>query len=298
MTVRTIIIPGRRFQVGGEGYDLHGSFSLGDTETSPDDHPQLLNLLQAATLCNDASLEIGEGSFTLHGNPMEGALLVAGYKAGIQHEEELKLCPRTDLIPFESQHRFMATLHHSHSGGAWIFLKGAPEQVIGMCDLQRDGENSNAIDAGYWESEVERMAAEGQRVLAVAVKPAQSHQSELDFSDIDNELTLLGLFGLIDPPRQEAISAVARCQAAGIRVKMITGDHAATAKAIARQLNLKNCSHALTGGEIELQSDDQLRQQVREVDVYARVSPEHKLRLVELLQSEGAIIAMTGRRGE
>ncbi|MEJ1297839.1 MAG: cation-transporting P-type ATPase [Candidatus Sedimenticola sp. (ex Thyasira tokunagai)] len=294
MTVRTIITPGHCFLVGGAGYDLHGNFSLDDTDISPDDHPQLLNLLQAATLCNDASLEVNEDSLTLHGSPMEGALLVAGYKAGLQHEEELKLCPRTDLIPFESQHRFMATLHHGHTGASWIFLKGAPEQVIEMCGRQINGESYEAIDAGYWENEIERMAAEGQRVLAVAVKPAKTRQSELDFSDIDDELALLGLFGLIDPPRQEAISAVSRCQAAGIRVKMITGDHAATAMAIARQLNLLNSSHALTGREIESESDDELRQQVREVDVYARVSPEHKLRLVELLQSEGAIVAMTG----
>ncbi|MES9899990.1 MAG: cation-transporting P-type ATPase [Sedimenticola sp.] len=294
MTVRTIITPGHCFLVGGAGYDLHGNFSQNDTDISPDDHPQLLNLLQAAILCNDASLEVNEDSLTLHGSPTEGALLVAGYKAGLQHEEELKLCPRTDLIPFESQHRFMATLHHSHTGAAWIFLKGAPEQVIEMCGRQINGESDEAIDADYWENEIERMAAEGQRVLAVAVKPAKTHQSELDFSDIDDELALLGLFGLIDPPRQEAISAVSRCQAAGIRVKMITGDHAATAMAIARQLNLLNSSHALTGREIESESDDELRQQVREVDVYARVSPEHKLRLVELLQSEGAIVAMTG----
>ncbi|MEJ1356487.1 MAG: cation-transporting P-type ATPase [Candidatus Sedimenticola sp. (ex Thyasira tokunagai)] len=294
MTVRTIITPGHCFLVGGAGYDLHGNFSLDDADISPDDHPQLLNLLQAATLCNDASLEVNEDSLTLHGSPMEGALLVAGYKAGLQHEEELKLCPRTDLIPFESQHRFMATLHHGHTGAAWIFLKGAPERVIEMCGRQINGESYEAIDAGYWENEIERMAAEGQRVLAVAVKPAKTRQSELDFSDIDDELALLGLFGLIDPPRQEAISAVSRCQAAGIRVKMITGDHAATAMAIARQLNLLNSSHALTGREIESESDDELRQQVREVDVYARVSPEHKLRLVELLQSEGAIVAMTG----
>ncbi|MEJ1385786.1 MAG: cation-transporting P-type ATPase [Candidatus Sedimenticola sp. (ex Thyasira tokunagai)] len=294
MTVRTIITPNHRFLVGGAGYDLHGNFSLDDADISPDDHPQLLNLLQAATLCNDASLEVNEDSLTLHGSPMEGALLVAGYKAGLQHEEELKLCPRTDLIPFESQHRFMATLHHGHTGAAWIFLKGAPERVIEMCGRQINGESYEAIDAGYWENEIERMAAEGQRVLAVAVKPAKTRQSELDFSDIDDELALLGLFGLIDPPRQEAISAVSRCQAAGIRVKMITGDHAATAMAIARQLNLLNSSHALTGREIESESDDELRQQVREVDVYARVSPEHKLRLVELLQSEGAIVAMTG----
>ncbi len=294
MTVRTIITADHNFQVGGAGHNLHGSFSLGEEEISPDEHPPLRQLLQAATLCNDSSLEINDSAFKLHGSPMEGALLVAGYKAGIAHEEELKKCPRTDLIPFESQHRFMATLHHSHTGEAWIFLKGAPEQVIEMCGQQRNGDGVEAIDADYWECAIERMATEGQRVLAVAVKSAQSHQSELDFSDIDDELVLLGLFGLIDPPRQEAITAVARCQAAGIRVKMITGDHAATAIAIARQLNLQNSSRALTGRDIDSKSDDELRQQVREVDVYARVSPEHKLRLVELLQSEGTIVAMTG----
>jgi magnesium-transporting ATPase (P-type) len=221
---------------------------------------------------------------------MEGALLVSGLKTGLDNEAELKQYPRKDLIPFESEHRFMATLHHSHTGDAFIYLKGAPERVLEMCDRQRMVDGDKALDKQYWLKRIEEIAQQGQRVLAIAVKSVSHEQIDLKFSDVENNLTMLGMFGFIDPPREEAIESVRACNKAG----MITGDHGTTARSIAQQLKLVNADDVLTGHELELMSEDELRQYVLEVDVYARVNPEHKLRLVRLLQEKGLIVAMTG----
>jgi magnesium-transporting ATPase (P-type) len=245
-------------------------------------------------LCNDASLEQKNGEWRVHGDPMEGALLVSGLKTGLDIEVELKQYPRTDLIPFESEHRFMATLHHSHTGDAFILLKGAPERVLEMCHRQRMIDGDKALDKQYWLKHIEEIAQQGQRVLAIAVKSVSHEQKDLKFTDVENSLTMLGMFGFIDPPREEAIASAQVCADAGIRVKMITGDHGTTARSIARQLKLVNADDVLTGQELELMSEDELRQRVMEVDVYARVNPEHKLRLVKLLQEKGLIVAMTG----
>ena len=245
-------------------------------------------------LCNDASLEQEESKWIVHGDPMEGALLVSGLKAGLEIESETRQYPRTDLIPFESEHRFMATLHHSHTGDAFIYLKGAPERLLEICSHQKTIHGDQLIDRDYWLNRIETMAQQGQRVLAIAIKPVSYEQLELKFSDVENGLIMLGMFGLIDPPRNEAIEAVNTCTEAGIRVKMITGDHAATACAIARQLKLVNADDVITGQELDLMSKDELRQRVQHVDVYARVNPEHKLLLVRLMQELGLIVAMTG----
>ncbi|HED16262.1 MAG TPA: cation-transporting P-type ATPase [Gammaproteobacteria bacterium] len=294
MTVRNIACGSDVFELTGTGYDVHGDILLDDKEASPDNHPILLDTIRAAALCNDASLLLSDHQWQVHGDPMEGALLVAAHKANLDPEQEHKFYPRTDLIPFESEHRFMATLHHSHSGEASIFLKGAPERLLEICRQQRNSEGDVALDIDYWNQQVDQLAARGQRVLAIAYKSAPSHQVELEFSDVENGLVFLGLFGLIDPPRDEAITAVQQCQAAGIRVKMITGDHASTACAIARQLHLAHPDDALTGNQLQQMSDTELATRVQQVDVYARVSPEHKLKLVEALQSNGLIVAMTG----
>ncbi|HEC12685.1 MAG TPA: cation-transporting P-type ATPase [Acidiferrobacteraceae bacterium] len=294
MTVRTIATATNLFELGGTGYDPHGAIALTNREVLPEERPLLQEVLRAAVLCNDASLEQNNGEWFVHGDPMEGALLVSGLKAGLDLEVEAKQYPRTDLIPFESEHRFMATLHHSHTGDAFIFLKGAPERVLEMCGQQRMLGGDESLDKNYWLTRVEEMAQQGQRVLAIAFKPVGHEQMELAFSDVENGLTLLGLFGFIDPPREEAIEAVQICHQAGIRVKMITGDHCATARAIARQLKLVNTDDVLTGQELELMGEDELHQRVQDVDVYARVNPEHKLLLVRLMQEQGSIVAMTG----
>lgn len=294
MTVRTIATVENLFDLGGTGYDPHGVISLSNRDVLPEERPLLLEVVRAAMLCNDASLEQRNSEWLVHGDPMEGALLVAGLKAGLDFEDEGKQYPRTDLIPFESEHRFMATLHHSHAGNAFIFLKGAPERVLEMCTHQRTVDGDQPLDKNYWLTRVEEMAQHGQRVLAIAFKQVSYEQTELKFSDVENDLILMGMFGLIDPPREEAIEAVQACDSAGIRVKMITGDHGATARAIARQLKLVNADDVLTGQELESMSEDELCQRVQDVDVYARVNPEHKLLLVRLMQEQGLIIAMTG----
>jgi magnesium-transporting ATPase (P-type) len=294
MTVRMIATTSSLFELSGTGYDPHGSISLLDMHVLPEERPLLLEAIRAAVLCNDASLEHKDAEWLVHGDPMEGALLVSGMKAGLDIEAEAKQYPRTDLIPFESEHRFMATLHHSHTGDAFIFLKGAPERLLEMCAHQKTVNGDQPVDRDYWLNRIEEMAQQGQRVLAIAVKPVNHEQIELKFSDVENGLIMLGMFGLIDPPREEAVEAIKTCGEAGIRVKMITGDHGATARAIARQLKLVNTYDVLTGQELDLMSEDELRQSVLDVDVYARVNPEHKLLLVRLMQELGLIVAMTG----
>jgi len=295
MTVRTISTAANFFELSGTGYDPHGAISLDNRDLLLEERPLLRELIRAAVLCNDASLEQTNTEWLVHGDPMEGALLIAGLKAGLDIEAEAKQYPRTDLIPFESEHRFMATLHHSHTGDAFIFLKGAPEGVLEMCSHQRTADgDEQPLDRNYWLRRIEEMAQQGQRVLAIAVKPVSDTHMELTFGDVENGLIILGLFGLIDPPREEAIVAVQICDRAGIRVKMITGDHGATARAIAQQLKLVNTDDVLTGQDIELMSEDELRKRVQDVDVYARVNPEHKLLLVRLLQEHGLVVAMTG----
>ncbi len=294
MTVRTICIANKEYGLSGTGYDPHGAFTVEGEDVNPQDNDILRQVVRAAALCNDAELEQRDADWVVHGDPMEGALLVAGLKAGLPPQEEIRKYPRTDLIPFESEHKFMATLHHSHEGESFIVLKGAPERVLDMCGVVLTENGELPLDATRWQQRIEKLAARGQRVLAVAYKSTQEHKSELDFQDVEDGLVLLGLFGFIDPPRDEAIVAVDVCQHAGIRVKMITGDHHATAAAISRQLRLTNSDVALTGHELEQMSDDELRERVENVDVFARVSPEHKLRLVTRLQDLGLTVAMTG----
>jgi magnesium-transporting ATPase (P-type) len=234
------------------------------------------------------------GQWTIEGDPMEGALVTVACKAGLEHGAEAKSFLRTDVIPFDAEHRFMAVLHHSHTGDGLIYVKGAPERILEMCARQRGFDGDDALDADYWQLQAEEIAASGQRVLAVAMKTTDTSHMVLKFDDVENGLTFLGLFGLIDPPREEAIAAVAECQAAGIHVKMITGDHAGTAKAIARQLGLDNPDAILTGHDLDLLDDETLRRRVQDTSVFARTSPEHKLRLVIALQAGGAVVAMTG----
>ena len=294
MTVRTISTSLNLFELSGAGYDPHGAITLNDKDVLTEDRPLLSEALHAAVLCNDASLEQVDDAWMVHGDPMEGALLVAGVKAGLDLTLEAKNFPRTDLIPFESEHRFMATLHHSHTDETFIYLKGAPERVLEMCAVQRTHEGEQPIDKKYWLARIDEMAERGQRVLAIALKPVANSQTELKFDDVEDGLVMLGLFGLIDPPRTEAIKAVQTCDKAGITVKMITGDHGITARAIARQLKLNNVDDVITGQDIDAMSESELRDRVLAVDIYARVNPEHKLLLVRLLQEQKMIVAMTG----
>ena len=294
MTVVSVATGKRLFTVGGVGYAPHGHFSLDGREIDVAEYPLLLELTRASLLCNDASLREVDGEWLIEGDPMEGALIAVACKAGHEPQTASLQFPRTDVIPFDSEHRFMATLHHDHAGNGLILVKGAPERILEMCERQRGFDGDVGLEWDYWHAQAEQIAANGQRVLAVAMKPSDSTRTVLTFEDVEHDLVLLGLFGLVDPPREEAIAAVAECHAAGIHVKMITGDHAGTAAAIARQLGLENSDEILTGRDIDSLDDEALQKRVRDTAVFARTSPGHKLRLVMALQSDGAVVAMTG----
>lgn len=294
MTVQTVASPTGLFEVSGVGYDPHGEFTLDGELAPPEYFPTLAELSRAAMLCNDATLTQIEDQWILQGDPTEGALVVLGMKAGLNHTHEQQAWPRTDVIPFESEHRFMATLHHDHAGNGFAYLKGAPERVLEMCIQQRMRGEDGPLDRKYWEDIMETMAARGQRLLAIASKVIGAEQRELTFNDVDTGLSLLGIIGIIDPPREEAIEAVHTCQTAGIRVKMITGDHAATARAIATHMGIGDGSSVLQGTDLDALDDELLRKKAQQTDVFARTSPEHKLRLVQALQAGSEIIAMTG----
>jgi len=290
MAVASVVLPGGALSVSGGGYAPQGSIAPGEQPL-----PGLDELALAAALCNDASLHEKEGEWTVEGDPMEGALLAFAGKAGVDFREARAGWPRTDAIPFDAKHRFMATLNHDHEGHAGIFVKGAPERILAMCEAQRGASGAAApLERAYWEAKADAVAADGQRVLALATRRVRPEHTVLERADVQGPLVLLGMVGLIDPPRPEAIAAVAECHAAGIRVKMITGDHAGTAAAIARQVGLENPRTVLTGTDLDAMNDAALAAAVRETDVFARTSPEHKLRLVTALQSHGLTVAMTG----
>jgi len=268
MVVAALETPEGAFAVAGEGYAPEGAITpAGD----------LARLALAAALCNDAALRQRDHDWTVEGDPMEGALLAFAGKAGGDHSAR-----RLDAIPFDSRHRFMAVLTEG-SEGRMTHVKGAPERVLGMCA---------GIDQHHWHDRAEALARRGLRVLALAER-AETGES-INAAELEGGLTFLGLVGLIDPPRPEAIAAVAECRAAGIRVKMITGDHAGTAAAIAAQIGLQNPDRVLTGADLDKLDDAQLALEVADVDVFARTSPEHKLRLVTALQAGGLSVAMTG----
>ena len=295
MTVQSVLTAGERFSVSGAGYAPHGGFALEGREIDLGAHPQLEDIGRAALLCNDASLVNRNGAWQLAGDPTEGALLTLAMKAGLDVAGERERLPRTDAIPFESQHRFMATLHHDHEGSGYVFLKGAPEQVLALCALQRGHGSDLALDPPAWTARMEGLAASGMRLLAVALRCEPDHRVELRFTDVNaGGFTLLGILGIADPPREEAVRSVAACRAAGIQVKMITGDHAATAGAIGERLALAPQVRTVTGTSLDALDDDALRELVMQTEVFARASPQHKLRLVKALQDCGEIVAMTG----
>ncbi len=295
MTVASVLTTDYLYNVDGIGYNPHGNFQLEQQAINPDEHPILAEVARAALLCNDAALHEKHGNWLLHGDPTEGALLAMALKAGLEIHLEQEKWPRTDVIPFESEHRFMATLHHDHTGHGFTYIKGAPERLLAMCTKQRNGGEDSLLNRDYWLEQMRLMAQKGQRLLAIAMKTDANQQRNLTFADLETGLTLLGIVGMIDPPRTEAIAAVQQCQTAGIAVKMITGDHADTAAAIGVQLGLcAQGDEVLAGHEIEILSDQELQQAVSKINIYARSSPEHKLRLVKAMQANGDIVAMTG----
>ncbi|WP_229677879.1 HAD-IC family P-type ATPase [Caldovatus sediminis] len=300
MSVATALTAVGTFRVAGSGYAPAGEVAA-EGNAEPGAEAVLAELARAAALCNDAALrEDAEAGWMVDGDPMEGALLAFAARAGQPPDAVRRRFARRDEIPFDSRHRYMATLHRDEDcGDTFAVVKGAPERLLAMCDRERRVAEPEAEDApldrDLWRQRVDALAAQGQRVIAVATcrTPPDTHHLAPEQVEAGG-LTLLGLLGLIDPPREEAIAAVAECQEAGIRVKMITGDHAATAAAIARQVGLRGAGEVVTGQDLEAMDEAALRARAREADVFARTSPEHKLRLVEALQAEGAVVAMTG----
>lgn len=299
MVVTQIVTHDGLIDVTGEGYRPDGGFSVGGTAIAPLQDAALRELALAALLCNDAHLHHkDDGDWSVNGDPMEGALACMAIKAGWSMDAARKAFPRVDEIPFDSAYCFMATLHHDHeSGRCFLVVKGAPEKIIAMAANAKGTAGTGGVhpvQTDHWLEAIERMAARGQRVLGLAIKEMPPGTTALTFADAQSGLTLLGLTGLIDPPRAEAIEAVAECRRAGIRVVMITGDHAATALAIAGQLKLSDHPRVMTGQMLEALDDAELRRIAAEIDVFARANPAHKLRLVQALQADGAVIAMTG----
>ena len=297
MTARAVIGAAATYEVSGVGYAPHGGFQLDGRaiETDTDTETVLDDIARAALLCNDAALEQRDGHWHLSGDPTEGALITLALKVGLDPVYEREAYTRTDVIPFESEHRFMATLNHDHAGHGYVYLKGAPERVLSLCTRQRAQRHDIALDAAAWHTRMQAAAAQGMRLLAIARREAAPGETTLTFAHVERGgFTLLAVLGLADPPREEAIAAVAACRAAGIEVKMITGDHADTARAIGEQLRLADNITVVTGAEIDALDDDRLAQVAAAAQIFARTSPAHKLRLVQVLQRQGEVVAMTG----
>ena len=284
MTVRHIAVDGHRVAVAGSGYIPEGALTARDGGDDGAAVAAAVPIIRCGLLCNDARLTPGDDGWTVAGDPMEGALVALGMKAGFSPDSLRAEWPRLDEIPFDAAYRYMATLHREPGGGAVLFVKGAPEAVLAMA----------GADPAPWEARIADAAADGERVLGFGMKRLASAPGRLDHSHLAEGVGFLGLMSFIDPPRAEAVAAVAECRAAGIAVKMITGDHKATALAIARQIGLADDPEAATGAEIDALCDEELVPFANRVSVFARTSPGHKLRIVRALQSTGAIVAMTG----
>ncbi|MCW8887236.1 MAG: cation-transporting P-type ATPase, partial [Motiliproteus sp.] len=301
MTVQEIHAAGFKLSVSGVGYAPEGNFNRSGIEYEAATHPALLECLKAGLLCNDSQLvETNEG-WRVEGDPTEGALITAAHKAGLHQHRLDQSLPRIDAIPFESQHQYMATLHDCIDGKRLVYLKGSVESLLSRCSNALDEEGQIAkLDKDHCHQDVEAMAANGMRVLAFACVELTDQQTEISHDDLASGLTFIGLQGMIDPPRPEAIEAVSACQSAGVTVKMITGDHGVTAAAIAQEIGLKGRRlengqlAAITGHQLAEMSDEQIDEAVQQTAVFARVAPEQKLRLVEAMQRRGDVVAMTG----
>ncbi len=295
MMVVSIVTSHNCFDIKGAGYDPSGDIELDNSVISAQVYSSLRELGKVTALCNDAELIRKNDSWTGYGDPMEIALLAFASKTGADSSELRDQWIRTDVIPFDSKHKYMATLNHDHENHAFIFVKGAPETILSMCHEQRDGDNkSQTLNNEYWEKQAASIARQGRRVLAFAAKAVKPEHTVLEHEDVQDSLIFLGLAGLIDPPRQEAIESIIKCHQAGIDVKMITGDHAVTASAIGKQLGLRCSDKVLSGHELDKLDDVQLKTIVCNTGIFARTSPEHKLRLVMALQANGMTVAMTG----
>ena len=293
MTVRHVLTRGGFYEVSGTGYRPEGEITLEGEVASLARHGHLQALIEVVAVANDTHVAEEDGQWRVTGEPTEGALRTLAHKAGFDagaHE-------RHASIPFESANKFMATLNTAPGGQRRILLKGAPDRLLERCrhELGAEGE-LEALDRAFWEAHIDALSGEGLRVLAAAARDVPASKDALAVEDLEEDMVFLGLIGIIDPPRPEAIEAIRSCHEAGIRVKMITGDHAGTARAIGIEMGLGSADalKVISGAEIEAASDDELQQIAHDCDIFARTSPEHKLRLVKALQARGEVVAMTG----
>lgn len=288
MVVCTAATADAIFDVSGDGYTPKGAVTRDGTPASS---AVLTEMARASVLCNESSIHEEAGVWKLTGDPTEGALLPFAAKVGLDAAAETAAAPRTNSIPFESEHKFMATAH-----GKVVYVKGAPDVVLNFCSRQQlESGGAAPIDRGFWEQQNEAIAGRGQRVLALAWLPdAEVDEASFTPSGLRKDLVLLGLTGIIDPPREEAVEAVKQCHEGGIRVTMITGDHAITAASIGKMLGIGDGTSYVTGAQIEEMDDDALEAKCKRIDVFARTSPEHKLRLVRAMQAGGQVVSMTG----
>lgn len=298
MTVKRILAGRAFFEVTGTGYKPEGNVLYKAENVSLNKQQALLFLLRGGVLCNNSRILEKEGRWSAEGDPTEAALISVAEKAGIRDHYIDQYFPRLDEIPFQSEYQYMATLHKADKN--IVFLKGSLEAVLASSDyMMNEVGEIVAIDKTFIQNCAEEMAAKGLRILAFAMKEYDTSKNELNHGDVSAEMIFTGLQGMIDPPREEAIEAVALCQKAGIQVKMITGDHALTAATIADQLGIRGSNEngkpkAITGIELKKLSDDELLKVAEEISVFARVSPDQKLRLVKALQFSGKVVAMTG----
>jgi magnesium-transporting ATPase (P-type) len=294
MMVTSAVTAESAYEITGDGYAPEGEVKQGGKPAG--DAPVLALMGRVSMLCNDAELFQEEGAWRVEGDPTEGALYPFATKLGLDRQAEQAAAPRIDAIPFESEHKFMATLHKAADGAEALFVKGAPEVILEHCDRQQIADGQAApLDRAHFLQGSDGLAAQGERVLALAwLENPDVKAGSLGPADLPKTLVLLGLVGLLDPPRKEAIEAVKECHGGGIRVTMITGDHKITAAAIAKMLGIGDGKTAITGAEIEKLDTATLQERVRDVDVFARASPEHKLRLVKAIQANKQIVAMTG----
>ncbi len=288
MTVRKLWAMGRTVDVGGSGYEPVGRFSTGGVDVLPDQGVE--QLLAAAVLVNDSQLTEVDAAWQVKGDPTEGALLVAAAKAGLDKRTLDAATPRVQEIPFTSERKCMTTLHRTGTGTV-AYSKGAPERLLPRCTQLSTSDGVTVLDdaaRAELSGIAQGYARDALRVLAVAMK------EDADLSSAQEGMTLLGLVGMIDPPRAEARDAIAVCERAGIRPVMITGDHPATATAVARELGLLRHGRVVLGSELDDMDDARLSREISGIDVFARVSPAHKLRVVAALQANDEVVAMTG----
>jgi len=288
MTVKQVYDGRNMLVVTGSGYEPQGEVLRSWFPLEEEIREEILMVFRIGLLCNESHLYEEEGEFKIDGDPTEGALIVSALKAGLNLEEEKEKYPQADMIPFESERGYMATLHQ-HGAKKLIFVKGAPERLLDICETCRLGQGEDFLAIA------ERLAQEGLRVMAMAFKEVPAEMEELTHADLIDGLIFAGLQGMLDPPRDEVVEAIKDCKKAGIRVMMITGDHAVTARTIGRKLGIcKDDAVVLTGRELEAMADEDLYHRVQEVSVFARVAPHHKLRITEQLLKHGEIVAMTG----